>query len=108
MKDGIFHKPGRQPIKSSYMEKASQLQRESKKGQGSFFTHGEKTATPFFDGPESTAPGKFIQAKLSVNQPGDSYEQEADQVAEKVVNGGSAPAQGSVKTAPAPIVSRKQ
>jgi hypothetical protein len=39
--------------------------------QGSFFTKGSKT--PFF------------QAKLTVNEPGDQYEQEADAVADKVM-----------------------
>jgi len=29
--------------------------------------------------------GRFIQAKLKVNQPGDVYEQEADRVAEQVM-----------------------
>lgn len=38
---------------------------------------GNDTQKPFFNPP--------VQAKLTVNQPGDQYEQEADQVADKVV-----------------------
>ncbi|MCH5716212.1 hypothetical protein [Niabella hibiscisoli] len=33
----------------------------------------------------ATNQGLFIQPKLTINQPGDSYEQEADAVAEKVM-----------------------
>ena len=55
-----------------------------------FFTKSEDRATqkPFF-----SAPGGAVQTKLSIGQPGDKYEREADTVAERVVNhsGGQAP-----------------
>ncbi|HEX4850859.1 MAG TPA: DUF4157 domain-containing protein, partial [Puia sp.] len=38
---------------------------------------------------KSTGKNSFFQAKLSINQPGDSYEKEADAVANSVVNGSS-------------------
>jgi len=57
-------------------------------------TGGEekKTATPFFDGSKKTPirkkkAGAFFQPKLTVGQPGDVHEKEADVVANKVVNG---------------------
>ena len=46
------------------------------KKQDSFF--GKKKAMPFFSTP-------LIQPKLTVNQPNDMYEQEADAVADKVM-----------------------
>jgi hypothetical protein len=39
--------------------------------------------------PTQTTPAQF-QAKLAINQPGDEYEQEADRIAEEVVNGSAA------------------
>lgn len=45
---------------------------------------GKKGGDVFFkSAPQGNAP--FIQAKLTVNQPGDEYEQEADRVADQVV-----------------------
>ncbi|MBK7936666.1 MAG: hypothetical protein IPJ82_06060 [Lewinellaceae bacterium] len=45
---------------------------------------GKKGGEGFFESaPQGNAP--FIQAKLTVNQPGDIYEQEADRVADQVV-----------------------
>ena len=45
---------------------------------------GKKGGDGFFESaPQGNSP--FIQAKLTVNQPGDIYEQEADRVAEQVV-----------------------
>ena len=50
--------------------------------QESFF--GKKGGEGFFESAQQgNAP--FIQAKLTVNQPGDIYEQEADRVADQVV-----------------------
>jgi uncharacterized protein DUF4157 len=48
-----------------------------------------KNEKPFFSKKHNdmnSAKGAFFQAKLSVNQPGDSYEREADSVANAVVN----------------------
>ncbi|MBK9983971.1 MAG: DUF4157 domain-containing protein [Saprospiraceae bacterium] len=65
-------------------------------------THDESKKEPFFskenDIKKSHQPGTFFQAKLTVNQPGDSYEQEADSVANAVVN----------KTTKGPIVQHKK
>lgn len=49
------------------------------------------------------AVGRMIQAQLKVNQPGDQYEQEADRVAEQVVNG-----QNSMTSKPTAISSSSQ
>jgi hypothetical protein len=53
-------------------------------------THDEVTKASFFGKQHdiTEAPGKspFFQAKLSVNQPGDRYEKEADEVASAVAN----------------------
>ncbi len=50
----------------------------------------EQTEQPFFsktnETPESRSSRPFFQAKLSVGQPGDPYEQEADAVARQVVD----------------------
>src|SRR5688500_11759761 len=55
-------------------------------GQSSFFKKADKQST----GAKSS--NAFFQAKLSVNQPGDKYEREADSVANTVVNNtGSSP-----------------
>ena len=65
-----------------------------------------KTSTTkgnFFGG-SGAAP--FFQAKLTVNEPGDKYEVEADAVAEKVVNK-TGNAAGSIQVAP-PTISRVQ
>ncbi|HEY2722873.1 MAG TPA: DUF4157 domain-containing protein [Chitinophagaceae bacterium] len=48
-----------------------------------------KTEKPFFSkkqADKNSSKGAFFQAKLSVNEPGDSYEQEADAMAKAVVN----------------------
>ena len=50
----------------------------TKSGEGSFFSQSKETEKPFFS-PCS------IQAKLTVGQPNDKYEKEADMTAEKVV-----------------------
>ncbi|MFZ4635596.1 MAG: hypothetical protein ACOYNO_15430, partial [Saprospiraceae bacterium] len=50
------------------------------------------TSSAFFDGGTP-----FFQAKLTVNQPGDTYEQEADRVADQVMR---------MKDGDAPVVQR--
>ena len=45
-----------------------------KKGQNSLFPNSKETATPFF------------QPKLTIGQPNDKYEKEADAIADAVVN----------------------
>lgn len=62
-----------------------------------------QTNGSFFGG---SGGASFFQAKLTVNQPGDVYEQEADKVAEKVVNRTGATAD-SIQPAP-PTISRVQ
>jgi len=61
----------------------------------------ESKKTPFFskarDVNRSGRKTSFFQAKLSVNQPGDSFEKEADSVAASVVNKGSAAPVGQQK-----------
>ncbi|MBK8924093.1 MAG: DUF4157 domain-containing protein [Saprospirales bacterium] len=53
-------------------------------GQGSFFSETAQAETPFFS-PDT------VQTKLTIGQPGDKYEQEADATAEKVVQRLEAP-----------------
>jgi len=66
-------------------------------------THDESVKEPFFtktkktDNPSGKLGGAF-QAKLTVNEPGDQYEQEADNVAHAVVN----------KPSRAPVVQQKK
>ncbi len=80
---------------------AQQLQKKEQTEQSPFFNkeggqgeYGHAVAPPFFNAgngagffqrkADSAKPAP-IQAKLTVGQPGDKYEQEADQVADKVV-----------------------
>jgi len=64
-----------------------------------------QTNGTFFGG---SGGASFFQAKLTVNQPGDKYEQEADAVAEKVVNKiGTGTGAESIQPAP-PTISRVQ
>lgn len=49
----------------------------------SFFPTGQE---PFFHPQGRQIGDHIVQAKLTINQPGDSYEKEADQVADKIVN----------------------
>ena len=51
------------------------------KGGGSFLSSSAETESPFFTHYSKPA----VQAKLTIGQPNDKYEQEADAVAEKVV-----------------------
>jgi hypothetical protein len=46
----------------------------------------QKKQTPFFSNQPSQKGDNFFQAKLTIGQPGDQYEQEADKVASQVVN----------------------
>ena len=70
---------------------------------GSFFRSGEntfisdRTAGSHFFGNNAVGT-QFIQAKLTIGQPGDKYEQEADAVADKVVQRLSEPATKEVTT----------
>jgi hypothetical protein len=50
----------------------------TKSGEGSFFSKSKETEQPFFS-------PFFIQSKLTIGQPDDIYEQEADQMADQVV-----------------------
>lgn len=66
----------------------------TKEGSDAFFTPaGQQDSAPF-----------FVQPKLTVNQPNDKFEQEADAVADKVVQRMSEPSaiQAQPATAPAP------
>jgi Domain of unknown function (DUF4157) len=67
-----------------------------KKPETSFFDHNREEKQPFFAGKKGAGNGFFnasaplstsptIQAKLSIGQPNDKYEQEADTMADKVV-----------------------
>lgn len=60
-------------------------------------TQGEKQEQPFFSNAheksKTDAPAPFFQAKLKIGQPGDTYEQEADQVADAVTGKSGAPPQ---------------
>lgn len=58
--------------------KESQKPFFNQKGEGTFFSNTKKVKPPFF----SDYP---IQTKLAIGQPGDKYEQEADLMADKVV-----------------------
>ena len=49
----------------------------NKQGQGSFFSTAAEASSHFFNSP--------VQAKLNIGQPGDIYEREADEMANKVV-----------------------
>ena len=50
----------------------------NKSGEGSFFSNSKETEQPFFS-------PSILQTKLTIGQPDDKYEQEADQVADQVV-----------------------
>ena len=66
--------------KTSTFKNASQpAEKESDKAKP-FFTGRQSAGTPFF----SAAPAS-VQPKLTINAPGDKYEQEADAMAERVV-----------------------
>lgn len=69
-----------------------------KKGREPFFQ--KKTAQPFF----STA-GQTIQPKLTIGKPGDAFEQEADAMADNVVNQPTSP---SIQPKEEPIIQRQE
>ena len=50
----------------------------NKSGEGSFFSKAKETEPPFFS-------PSIVQTKLTIGKPNDKYEQEADQVADQVV-----------------------
>ncbi len=50
----------------------------NKSGEGAFFSNAKETEQPFFS-------QSIVQTKLTIGQPNDKYEQEADQVADQVV-----------------------
>lgn len=50
----------------------------TKSGEGSFFSNSKETEQPFFN-------PSIVQTKLTIGQPDDKYEQEADQEADQVV-----------------------
>ena len=54
------------------------------------------------------AVGRFIQAKLKVNQPGDIYEQEADHVADQLMRMSDQPTPATVQPGGLPQISRLQ
>lgn len=64
-----------------------------KKGEGSFFGKNERQTRPFFHSTPgySLHSNNFIQPKLTVGQPDDKYEKEADAMADKVVRRLAAP-----------------
>jgi Domain of unknown function (DUF4157) len=87
--------------RSYYPTSVSQIQ---KKPETAFFDHNREEKQPFFAGKDAEGQGNFfnpaqlskdskpsvssrptIQAKLSIGQPNDKYEQEADTMADKVV-----------------------
>jgi len=65
----------------------------NKSGEGTFISQSQEVENPFFT-------PSMIQTKLTIGKPGDEYEQEADSIAEKVVNQVEAPK-------PSPIVQTK-
>ena len=67
-------------IFSSRRNKSPHNKEETEKKEAPFFSKKEKT--PFF----SNVKGAPVQAKLTVGQPGDKYEKEADSMADAVVN----------------------
>src|SRR5579872_2007620 len=66
-----------------------------KRKGGNFFPSGRKDGSFF---PGSTATGGVVQSKLTVGQPNDVYEKEADSMADKVVQRLSEPGGGMVQT----------
>ncbi len=73
-------------IFSTRRNKSPHNNEEAEKTEGSFFSKENKTS--FFNAKNSTT----IQPKLTVGQPGDAYEKEADTMADAVVNNSSKPA----------------
>ena len=72
-------------IFSSSRRKNPHNNERSEKSEAPFFSTESKT--PFFNGPS----GASVQTKLTVGQPGDKYEKEADTMADAVVDNSSKP-----------------
>ncbi len=72
-------------IFSSRRNKSSHNNEEADKMEAPFFT--KENRTPFFN----TSGGVAVQTKLTIGQPGDKYEKEADRMADAVVNSSSKP-----------------
>jgi hypothetical protein len=70
---------------------AAPIQRKS---ESPFFDHASEQGEPFF------TPSLGIQTKLTVGQPNDKYEQEADNVADKVVQRLAKPAPAAMDSPP--------
>jgi len=95
----------------------------NKKGEGSFLSSTNEQEQPFFSPnpvfQKSSANSSFsvgnnaprtpfssprlIQPKLTINEPGDQYEQEADAMADRVMRMSETPVGETVQTSPSPI-----
>ena len=73
-------------IFSTRRNKSPHTNEGAEKSEGSFFSKESKT--PFFNSRNSTV----VQTKLTIGQPGDKYEKEADTMADAVVTKSSKPA----------------
>ncbi len=76
------------PESSTAASRAAQVQRKAagsffKKGEGAFFGKNDQPA--FFEQAASSTKQAAVQTRLSVGAPGDTYEKEADSMADKVV-----------------------
>ncbi len=69
-------------IFSSRRNKSPHNNEEAEKKEAPFFSKENKS--PFFNSPQGT-----VQTKLTVGQPNDKYEQEADNMADAVVSNSS-------------------
>ena len=90
-----------------------------KKSETPFFDHSSETESPFFtpkasassdaffSSTKSLSNGGLIQKKLTVGKPNDKYEQEADSVADKVVQRLGKTDSPSVSKAPQAIIQHK-
>jgi hypothetical protein len=77
---------GQLVAKSPKDKNANQLHRRSQKPERSAVHSGADASMMFLQNTiGNRAVGRFLQAKLTVNQPGDKYEQEADRVADMVM-----------------------
>jgi hypothetical protein len=74
-----------QPVKSSARRLAGKSRASSANGESLYSDDAQRTSI------REILASSLIQTKVSVNVPGDSYEREADQVAEQIVAGKSAP-----------------
>ncbi|MDX2070800.1 MAG: DUF4157 domain-containing protein [Haliscomenobacter sp.] len=77
-------------MKSAFLSRRHrnpQQNHEPEKEQPFFSKSNDQEKQPFFQAGAQSGNGQAIQAKLSIGQPGDKYEQEADSVANQVVSG---------------------